>query len=294
MGNASRRHHVVPNFYLEGFSRNGTIRVADLATNKTFTSTVVNASVRRDFYSVDGSAGPVDTFEKLLARIESEGARSIKKIKDGVWPLQENDRRLLARYIAVQATRVEWIQGMMGEGLDRVRFLVEQMLDETNSGEEAGRGAYWEARDGSRTFVPLEDIRFRQNDFLASIVSGANSIEPMIGGRPWVLMRLRRRALVTSDSPIGLLPGDGLAQESGVGFLNAAAVTFPISRKLGLLMIDPLVPAAAGVHIDVVRAGSLDHVTPETTRMEKLFNHSASTGANQMYFHPDDERYLPE
>jgi hypothetical protein len=51
------------------------------------------------------------------------------------------------------------------------------------------------------TLVPIEHI--------AVIIDSAEKLLPFIVGRPWTLVRFDRRSLVTSDSPVGLIPGKG-------------------------------------------------------------------------------------
>jgi hypothetical protein len=59
--------------------------------------------------------------------------------------------------------------------------------------------------------------------------------------RPWVLYRFSARSLLTCDTPVSLVPhlngpmADAVAPEEGVGLMTAWGITFPLTRKIGLL-----------------------------------------------------------
>jgi hypothetical protein len=61
---------------------------------------------------------------------------------------------------------------------------------------------------------------------------------PYFIGRPWVLIRFGRRSLVACDTPIALIPGRDVGPFSGVGVGNAEAITFPLTRKMGLVLVN--------------------------------------------------------
>lgn len=88
----------------------------------------------------------------------------------------------------------------------------------------------------------------------------------------------------------------------GVGFATAWGVTFPLTRKLGMLMSDPMAMlegvGAGDPRVQELRetvlAGRIDRIQSGTIAMEKLFNLQAVESAREyVYHHPEDERFVP-
>jgi len=91
--------------------------------------------------------------------------------------------------------------------------------------------------------------------------------------------------LVRHDDP------DAFTQ--GVGFMTAWGITYPLTRKLGLILSDPL-PLAGVVPIRDVYAGKHDSAEIGTTQYERFFNSQTVTNAgDRLYHNPDDGRYVP-
>jgi hypothetical protein len=119
-------------------------------------------------------------------------------------------------------------------------------------------------------------------------------ILPYIIGRPWSLVTFERRRLITGDVPVSLM-GNPADDEQGVGYLTAGAITYPISREVGLVMGDPMPLAEMGIPIGDVREGKADIAIDGTVAYAKMLNSNTIRYANQyLYLHPDDEDVLPE
>jgi len=108
---------------------------------------------------------------------------------------------------------------------------------------------------------------------------------------PWVRSG---RSLITSDVPVGLIPHPQDDNPwSGVGFMTAWGITFPRTRKLGLLMSDLMV-IAEQVPVERVRAGHIDTKQRGATALEKLFNERTTNSASiWLYHHPADGKFVP-
>jgi hypothetical protein len=125
-------------------------------------------------------------------------------------------------------------------------------------------------------------------------VQSAEEIMPYVLGRPWKLFRFQRRSLVTSDSPVALVaaPDDEPSRE--VGFQTAWTITFPLNRRLGLVMGDMTPLTEAKVPVERVRAGELDVVERGTTVMQMFINEGTVQSASEyVYHHPHDADALP-
>ncbi len=132
-------------------------------------------------------------------------------------------------------------------------------------------------------------------EHLEQMLDLADELLKFIVGRPWTLVRFERRSLITSDDPVALVADPSAEPWDGVGFMTAWGITYPMTRKLGLLMssIEPLVDA--NVAVERVHEGRADMEQTGTTAMERFFNLQTTLGASQWLFcHPDDERFVPE
>lgn len=296
----SRRHHTVPRFYLRGFAHQDRLATVTLPGDKRFVQSVTDATVMTDFYTLDGHPDGVDSFEKALSEIESEAAAILQRVIAGEWPLSRDDRASLGYHISLQVARVpvkrrssEYVArqlrrleiGLGGREVLRSE-LVERGIDVTDELLEV----VWNQAvhpDGP----PLTTHRSLQ---IKQILDTAEDLLPYIVGRPWHLFKFDKRSLITSDSPVSLIAQPDAKPWSGVGFMGAWGVTFPVSRKVGLLLGDIGPVMDAGVPVEKVWAGEIDVVQIGTTQMEKFFNGYTVNGASKWIFHhPDDGDFVP-
>ncbi len=102
----SRRHHLLPQFYLRRFASAGEqIRVVARDGSKSFITSVAKAAAETDFYTVETKNGPSQELEKLLSQVEDLGASAIEQTIASFPPSPEV-RVNLATFIAFQFTRV--------------------------------------------------------------------------------------------------------------------------------------------------------------------------------------------
>lgn len=298
----AKLHHTVPQFYLRGFADDAErITTVLLPGEKRYTSRIKNTAAINHFYSIDGHPDGPDAFEQALSKLEADAAGVLRAIVNGDWPLSAEQRLTLSTFLAVQHVRgpdhrrtMEYLAAQMTRlevtwgGRDNVqrwagyRYGVE--LDDGAAEELWQRATRPEGPP--ITLTPIAHI--------AQIIELADKLLPYIVGRPWTLVRFNRRPLVTSDSPVGLMPEQGAEPWEGVGFVSAQLLTFPLTRKLGLIMVDAMPFAGRNISIERLRAGEADEIEPGTTATAALINdltvHSAS---EYVYHHPDDEDALP-
>jgi hypothetical protein len=299
----AKRHHTVPQFYLRGFAAGEQIATVALPGDRRFVQSVRKAASETHFYTVPDAVDGPDVFEKRLADLEGEAARVLELIERGVWPLVEDDRFALAFFIAVQAGRgpeqrrnMEHVAAQVARleighgGREGVKRWVKDKRGIDVSDEEVE--VIWE--QATRPEGP--PIRMSAIAHIEQILELSLELEKYTSGRPWTLVRFDRRSLITSDSPVGLVAHAEAEPSfySGLGFMTAWGITYPLTRKLGLLMSDPMVFDGA-VPVERVRAGEFDHVEFGTTKLEKFFNlHTAFNASQWIYHHPEDERFVPE
>ncbi len=297
----ARRHHTLPQFYLRGFSQNDLITTVELTDGKRYQQSIRKTATENDFYAVPGHKEGPDAFEKALSSVESAAASVFQKLEHDVWPLGEEDRPILASFIALQAVRgpahrrnlehitTEFARLNIGLG-GRARMVdwIRETYGQSVTPEEVEE-VWRQATQPEGPTIPVEPIIHIEH-----MVRQMTMIAPLLWGRPWTLFRLEQDSLITCDNPVGLLPGKDRPSWSGVGFATAWGITFPLARRLGLLIKDPAHSNGPDPSIDEITAGRLDIQGAKIPRIEKLFNLSTTGSASlRLYHHPADERFVP-
>lgn len=305
----AKRHHHVPQFYLRGFARNEQITTVRLPGDQRYTTSVRKTAAENGFYSVPGHDEGPDVFEKLLSGAEGEAAAVFSKLESGVWPLVVEDRATLASFIALQVTRgPEQRRNMQHMQAQIARLEVGAVGKAGVKGwarrklgldlDDAAAEKVWE--QATRAEGP--PIRVSALAHIRQMGEMVNELVPYIAGRPWMLVEFDKRSLFTSDTPVALVPhpetdaddDEDYYAPRGVGFMTAWGITYPLTRKLGLIMSDPMVlPDHVG--IERVARGELDYRQPGNTQMERFINLSTMMSASlSLFHHPDDSRFVPD
>lgn len=299
----AKRHHYVPQFHLRGFADGETITTVELPGDRSYDQPIRKAAAENHLYSLPGHPDGADIFEKALSQLEGDVASIFAEIISGAWPLDEESRDTLAYYIALQMARGPE-QRRNTENLARQMTRMEigyggraglKGWAKKNLGldvDDAMAAKLWE--EAMRPEGP--PIKISTAAHIDQTLELAESLHRYFSGRPWTLMYFDKRSLILSDVPVGLVRrGDDEDEWMGVGVLTAWGITFPLTRKLGLLMNDPTYLIDHDVPVEKTRAGKFDFRQPGTTAMEKLFNgHTAASASMRLFHHPEDARFVPE
>ena len=306
--------HTIPHFYLKGFSKAyggrasksrkkgreiGTVRL-ESNTRKLFSTK--DATVVKNFYTMTGMDDPY-AFESALASLEELAAPVFRKILDGnVWPLESGDREILATFIAAQEVRVpshrRFLDGMATE-LARLRLIymgrggVARHIQETGgvapSEKEIDEIFDLVSEESGRT------LKVSTNHHIAQIVNLIDKNLKYYVARPWVLFRFDTGSLITSDSPVSLIPHPGHNPNMGTGLASAAGIMFPLSRKAGIFMAYPKNLFGIEGARDRVIAGQFDVLMPRSAAdIAKSFNSVTINNSYEWLFHhPEDSHLVP-
>lgn len=285
----TRRQHVVSAFYLRGFANEGArLFRTPLSGASPHPIAVTDATVRNDFYTVPGRAGdPSDVFEQFFAQLEGDAVPGLAGLTapDPRFP-DGHTRASLSMWIALQYLRSEGIRMSGAEmravevqitvgisGKQRLRELIESREGTTIS--DARVDAEWAdlTQPGGTRIQP--DPR----DHIASIMDMLPGVSGLIHHSPWMLLRFTRKALVTSDHPVFLIPSLDANPWEGVGLANAFGYGIALDRHTGLV----IVTSGAG-------DGVPDRVVPPSAFYAKLLNQQVIRNARKaVYHHPDDD-----
>ncbi|MCF2588520.1 DUF4238 domain-containing protein [Brevibacterium sp. UCMA 11752] len=306
----AKLHHYVPQGYLRGFATDqARLRVVPLdRSRQPYTPSVKNVAAQNHFHTV-GEFDEPDAFEKALSELEGRALGIIRGFANGEFPPSEENRWAFSHYTALQSVRgpdtrrtTEHIWATMvrlevgAGGRKNVGVWIRDNLGFDPTPEQEDR--IWdEATQPGGPPIGFSNLAHIQN-----AVETAIELTSYLATRPWALVRFDRRSLITSDAPVSLVRRPDDEPWEGVGFATAGGVTFPLTRKLGLLMSDPMATLDGGGADDprvqqlreMVLAGRIDRIQPGTTAMEKLFNLQTAESAREYVFHhPEDEPYVP-
>jgi hypothetical protein len=259
----SRGHHTVPKFYLDGFADDDQkIGVVRLSGNTRYPQSTKDVSVITDFYNIDDRADP-NAVEKLVSGIEGDAAGVFRRVLvDGYWPLDDNERSILATFFGLQNVRGPNKRQAFGEIAAAIATALghEELANSTPANDRASE---------------VKHVH------IASMLD-IEGYAPSYFGRSWVLVRFNRKHLLTCDTPVSLLPNPA-TPHAAVGIGNAWAILFPMCRTVGMIMFQVL---PGEQRTDVTADGS--------TYLAGVFNDAAINNARQCVFHhPEDASLIP-
>jgi hypothetical protein len=159
-GPRTRRSHVVPRFYLAGFSEPGTERVwvGDIKTQKCYPAHIAKIGVAKDFYAAQ-DGGHEDDLETHLSKIESNAAPDLKWFVGGGVEISPD----LGRFIAWLAARTTWLRRITEATLpDFIRANERSLRDVV--GSEKRLFEFEEISSGKRERISLQDTLERINN----------------------------------------------------------------------------------------------------------------------------------
>lgn len=278
-----RRHHTVPRLLLRRFADGERLVRVPLDGGEPMVVGVGDVTVRRDFYSMRTADGQLDdTVENLLADLENQAARVIRKIvEDGLWPLPVNDRAILGQWIAAQHVRVPAVRQANNENLDQLTKIMiaaggkpeMRRLLEAESGE-AVTDEEVEAIWTEMTDFSSYEAELSVNDHMLMMGRSMETAYDAMMYRSWGLWRFERKTLLLSDHPVTLMQDPSQPEWRGVGLANAAAILVPIDRRAAIVMQPPGIP---------------DHELQTSAKVARELNHRFAWNSRiELFHHPDD------
>lgn len=285
-----RRHHLVPQFYLRRFSCKNKLRMANRASGTKVVTSVSNAAVQNDFYTLrrdDG--GDSYAVERRLSQIEGHTAIALQHFAGGTFPPSEEDRLQLSVFIALQALRgTDFREDHRTMG----RKLVDHIIATTGP-EQVRRGirdAGHEPTDEEvqASFEHMEEslahyaVEPPPEESIAMMLEMAAKVAPTFYERTWLLLRAPDVSFVTSDAPVvrWMNPefGENPYGPYGVGLLTANEIRFPVDSRHVLCLWPAGVASEQVIDLDA-------EDIPE-------MNYSIAVSAHKWVFHDPDHDLL--
>lgn len=292
--NQPKRHHTVPRFYLHGFADNGKIQAIPLDGRRPFSTSINNASVKKNFYTIPDLEDEY-TLERKLGEIEKLASKVIKKVKNDSWPLSPERRATLAVFISLSALRGKGFRDQIrtldshydaylknGNGAKKLQQLyVDSGRTPPTDAEAAAAISEITSKDN-----PLAEVNSQRHAFF--LANFLQEFSLLILSRPWTLYTITDGSLITGDNPLGIGPPTrDIANENRTGVAVAQLLTFPVSRKHGILMG----PISTEDHVQLGQADQFHH---GKSNFHELANSLTLASCSEYIFHhPDDRKFAP-
>lgn len=249
-----RRHHWVPEFYLERWAENGKIRVANRGDGTWRDVAPDQAANQRDFYTFVGDDGEeTDFLEDVFGKIEGDAARAIRNTCNLlVVPGQRHpDRQAIAHFMALQEFRTpEFFRRseLMDDAMAKMMLtLIAESESVSSALERAGVEPTETNIQSFQQFArhpdAFEATTGRKGGIKLMLSMFARAV-PLFEGMYWNIVRWDRPSLITGDHPIVKRPRPDTPQWMGTGLMNAAEVWFPLGPSHALVMTWDELPEA--------------------------------------------------
>jgi hypothetical protein len=273
----------------ESADNNDRLRVIDPVKNVDRIISTKSAAVRTEFYTFDTDDGPSDAVEVAISRIESRAAPVFVAIDAGEWPLREEDRAVLANFLAVQLARQPGIRAGMERGLEEVMKMTAKLIAgspeslrraaEYVYGESAGDDQLAELREAL-----LEDfgVEMHRNVWAQAFADNAPFFVQPIMDMTWALVETSGTEFITTDQPVVHWRWPDDASSMPIGLFNAQYTSFPISRtrllRCGFCFDDDwhLVPRGDDPHLVIGDEG-----------VRVINDQTARSAYQSIFVHPD-------
>lgn len=257
---SARRHHVIPQLYLAGFTdsgeKDGLLYAHDLRELKTWRAKPANIAFVKDFYKIDVPGIDTDEIERVFCELEGAAARVLKKIiRTSKLPWRRKHYNVLMHFMAQLVVRRPSVRESVTKSIDQVLRMVAGMyagLPEADLQRHLDRlrgdnpDLFGTTLREFREFIKSDDYttefsqNFHINNLLSALLPTADdTIAPLLAARHWVLWIAQEGAghFITTDRPVLLtwtieVP-PFYADSPGFGLQNTL-VLFPISKRLAL------------------------------------------------------------
>lgn len=250
-----RLHHYIPRFYLERFADPQSTQSEKKAILWVYErgreirkSTPEKEARQRDFYAFKDAGERQQDIENALATIESMVAPVLEKVADSDYFPEEEDRGVVATFIALMFTRVPSHREFTNREFGRFMtgWLQEDARNEEKFDTEYAKfqqemGPPDLTAEEMRRFILDGDYEIEQKSAafdLNLMMKASADIAPVIYGYGWQIWHAERGELfLTSDNPVVTsLPGPGW-MKFGLGFgIRGVEVVFPLGSTVCLFM----------------------------------------------------------
>ena len=244
---AAKRHHFVPQFYLERFAISGQVFVRR-REGRPFVSSCLNVAVESGFYDYgmpDGTKSKA--IEERLGKCETATASVLRSLDDTMTapPRGSSDRDVLCEYLGLQMTRTpeERERTMFPELVARFlagRELTRELMAQYLESDYLGFKPKPREVDGafSYAYVALRSgFPFNPELVMDVMFESLEKVVPRLDALYWTIEEDRKSRLISSDSPLVLWRAPSIRDSyEGYGLDDCEEIRFPISPRAQLVL----------------------------------------------------------
>lgn len=254
MKSAAKRHHYLPQSYLEGFCREDGFWVYDRKDDEYRKQTPVNTTVQKHYYSIEEEDGEKNIeIEKMLSQLEGSTKKVINKIVHRKL-LSNKDKMIMSLFISFAWTRIPDFERLVNESMkslikktgdilnedvDRIKQAIERCEKDTGEKIAIDPAKLKEFWDKGKF-----DIVMNRNASLDMMLQVAPEYARLLCLMDWVFtIAPKDYSFITTDSPFVLIPTSDEKIKtvfgSNIGLLvPGVEKLFPISQKICLVIRD--------------------------------------------------------
>ena len=247
-----KRHHYLPQFYLEGFAEEGTLWVYDRVEREYREQTPHNTAVVSHYYSYQDEKGELETeLESALAEIEGKAKPIIKELSIDRKSITSGERQILSLFIATLRMRVPDFEKEVGELMDTMLKKVNRIVFSTKESTEAVLESI-EQETGEKLDASPEDLMrlaaeenyqliTRWLESLGLMFTLADDLAKVIYELDWIVVFAGSGSeFLTTDNPFTIMPPPKHLRvpHRGVGIVTPGAEKYlPLTRSAVLAML---------------------------------------------------------
>ena len=247
-----KRHHILPEFYLNGFCLEGKLSLYDRELAEYRLQTPQNTTVQTGYYSFRDESGELITgIESALAELDGRAGPIIEKLGKRL-PINIEERQILSIFVALMRVRIPDFEKEVGELTDtfykdvnRIVFSTEETTKEVLAEIEAETGE-------SLQITPKEIMQVVKNGQYEVVTERLHSLGLMfpiaediakdLFQMDWlVAFSPLDSSFITTDNPFTIVPPIDYDPRGhrGVGIVTPGAQKqFPLSQSACLVMLD--------------------------------------------------------
>ena len=245
--NKPKRHHYLPQFYLENFCKNGFLWVYDRNNNKYRQQTPINTAVKKKYYTITGPNGRShNEIEAVLANIEGETKHIIEKINEKK-SIDLEEKCILAIFIAFLYVRVPEFEMEINELTEKFLKRYNKLVIPNEKEAEIIIKQFAKTED-QESISPKKMLDFVRNEDYHIKVPREYSLRLMYflaREFPLIFLQMdwqfwyssKNSSFITSDNPFVVSRPQNYSGPYGIGTKGAKKL-IPLNQKVCLVMCD--------------------------------------------------------
>lgn len=239
-----RAHHIVPRFYLEGFSREGSppILWVHQKGRPPRPSTPRNEANYRDFYAFQKGKIINYDFEYTLSSFETEAAAILKNLRENGYNFSRDDREIMSFFVSLMFTRVPAFRTYIRKKYDDVLTRLCHADEASKLAEEASQRLQKHiSPEMIQAQLKSENFRLKKHDinYISWTIEWARKIVPMLSSMNWRILQSEGEDFITCDNPVVTRRDDKSSGRViiGDGFRrHGVYIYFPVNHTACLVM----------------------------------------------------------